>query len=61
MSTIKKEMKDTIKRLVIITIASFVMAVNIKSFVRTGGLFPGGATGLTLLIQRAGQLYFQCA
>lgn len=58
MSTIKKEMKDTIKRLVIITIASFVMAVNIKSFVRTGGLFPGGATGLTLLIQRAGQLYF---
>lgn len=58
MSTIKKEMKDTIRRLVIITIASFVMAVNIKSFVRTGGLFPGGATGLTLLIQRAGQLYF---
>ena len=58
MSTIKKEMKDTIRLLVIITIASFVMAVNIKSFVRTGGLFPGGATGLTLLIQRAGQLYF---
>lgn len=58
MDNVKSEMKDTVKRLVIITIASFIMAVNIKSFVRTGGLFPGGATGLTLLIQRAGELYF---
>ena len=28
-----------------------IMAVNIKTFVRTGGLYPGGATGLTILIQ----------
>lgn len=27
------------------------MAVNIKTFVRAGGLYPGGATGLTILIQ----------
>lgn len=33
------------------------MAVNIKSFVRTGGLYPGGATGLTLLIQRAFEMF----
>ena len=33
------------------------MAVNIKSFVRTGGLYPGGATGLTILIQRVAQLF----
>lgn len=34
------------------------MAFNIKSFVRTGGLFPGGATGLTLLIQRSCRMFF---
>ena len=33
------------------------MAVNIKSFVQAGGLFPGGFTGLTLLIQRSAQQY----
>lgn len=27
------------------------MAVNIKTFVSTGGLYPGGASGLTILIQ----------
>lgn len=42
--------KDT-KRVIIICIASFIMAMNIKIFVRTGGLYPGGATGLTILIQ----------
>jgi uncharacterized membrane-anchored protein YitT (DUF2179 family) len=34
------------------------MALNIKTFVRTGGLYPGGATGLTILIQRIAQQYF---
>lgn len=34
------------------------MALNIKTFVRTGGLYPGGATGLTLLIQRIVELFF---
>ena len=47
------------KRIVVICIASAIMALNIKSFVRTGGLFPGGATGLTLLIQRSFELFFQ--
>ena len=27
------------------------MAVNIKSFVRTGGLYPGGVTGISILLQ----------
>ena len=35
------------------------MAVNIKSFVRTGGLYPGGATGLTILIQRIAQMFWK--
>ena len=44
--------KEDGKRIVMICLASAIMALNIKSFVRTGGLFPGGANGLTLLIQR---------
>lgn len=47
-----------IKRFTTVVIASLLMAINIKIFVRTGGLYPGGATGLTVLIQRVSQLYF---
>ena len=50
--------KEDGKRIVMICLASAIMALNIKSFVRTGGLFPGGANGLTLLIQRIFDLYF---
>ncbi len=45
------------KRILIICIAAVISAVNIKTFVRTGGLYPGGATGLTILIQRIGERY----
>ena len=34
------------------------MALNIKTFVHTGGLYPGGATGLTILIQSIGTKFF---
>ena len=40
--------KDPV-RLAVICLAAVLMAVNIKSFVRTGGLYPGGANGLNLL------------
>lgn len=46
-----------IKRLLLIVLASVVMAANIKSFVDAGGLFPGGFNGLTLLIQRSAQQF----
>ena len=39
-------------------IASLLMALNIKTFVRTGGLYPGGATGMAILIQRIALQYF---
>ena len=45
--------KKDAKRILTICLASVIMATNIKTFVRTGNLIPGGATGLTLLIQRA--------
>ncbi len=47
----KFDWKQDAKRIVVIVAASFMMALNIKTFVRTGGLYPGGATGLTILLQ----------
>lgn len=47
----KFSLKDDGKRIVVICIAACIMALNIKSFVRTGGLYPGGANGLTILLQ----------
>ena len=35
-----------------VCIAAFIMALNIRTLVHTGGLIPGGATGMTILIQR---------
>ena len=53
----KTEAKESIKKILVICFASFLMALNIKSFVRTGGLYPGGATGLALLIKRAADMF----
>ena len=53
----KTEAKESLKKILVICFASFLMALNIKSFVRTGGLYPGGATGLALLIQRAADMF----
>jgi uncharacterized membrane-anchored protein YitT (DUF2179 family) len=55
---LKPDPKNDIRRAVVVAIASVLMAINIKTFVRIGGLYPGGATGLTILIQRIGMQYF---
>lgn len=55
----KFSFKEDGKRIVVICLAAFMMALNIKSFVRTGSLYPGGVTGLSLLIQRGAELFFQ--
>lgn len=57
----KSPVWEELKRLLLILLASVVMAVNIKSFVRTGGLLPGGFNGLTLLLQSIAQQYFDIA
>lgn len=54
----EKDIKKDIKRIIVISLMSLLMAVNIKTFVRTGNLFPGGATGLTLLITRSAAIFF---
>ena len=41
-----------------ISVASLIVAVNLKTFVNTGGLFPGGMTGISVLIQRSAARYF---
>ena len=47
-----------ILRVIAVSLASLLMALNIKTFVHTGGLLPGGASGLTLLIQGIGEKFF---
>lgn len=46
-------------RILTICFAALLMALNIKTFVQTGNMIPGGATGLTILIQRAFEQFFQ--
>lgn len=50
---------DTIKRTLMIVVAAMIMAINLKSFVRTGGLIPGGFNGVTRLIQEICMLLWQ--
>jgi len=52
------DLKKDGKKILMLCVASFLMAVNIKTFVRTADLFPGGAAGLTILLQRIGETYF---
>lgn len=53
-----RNLKKDGKRFLVVCIAAVIMAVNIKTFVRTGDLYPGGATGLTILIQRVAEMFF---
>lgn len=53
------DLKKDGKRIIVICFASVIMAVNTKTFVRTGGLYPGGVMGLTLLIQGIFEKFLQ--
>lgn len=55
---LKEALKKDVVRFTVVLLAAFVMAFNINSFVNAGGLYPGGATGLTIIIQRIAQKYF---
>ena len=48
----KKKIKYEVKTFLALTIASCVIAFNLKSFVKTGALFPGGFSGVAILIQQ---------
>ena len=53
-----KKLKRNVIRLVCVIIASFVSALNMKTFVNAGGLVPAGFNGTTILIQRVVDLFF---
>ena len=53
----KQTVKKELKRLLFCTAGALLYAFNLQSFVRTGGLFPGGFAGITLLIQQISEEY----
>lgn len=53
----KKWQKD-LTSIICVCIASLIMSMNIKSFVRAADLIPGGFTGLSLLLQRIALQFF---
>ena len=55
---IRKLKKNMVWRVILISGASFLAALNINTFVHTGGLIPGGATGITLLLQEIALQFF---
>lgn len=48
----QSRMQEAVIRLLVVTVSSLIMALNLKSFVQAGDLFPGGFTGITRLLQR---------
>ncbi len=49
----KSSFFSKLNRLLLVLVGAAIMAVNIKTFVHSANLFPGGFTGLALLIQEA--------
>lgn len=50
----KKRIFAELRMFFFLTLASVIIAFNLRSFVRVGGLFPGGFSGLTILMQQIG-------
>ncbi len=51
------QMKRDIRRTVLVLAGALLMALNLKIFVRAGGLLPGGVAGLSVLLQRLAERY----
>lgn len=51
----KFSFKEDSKRIIVVCLSALLMAINVNTFVNTGGLYPGGASGLTILIQHCCQ------
>lgn len=49
---VEKGIKRNLLTVCAVVFAAFVMALNKNTFVDTAGLYPGGVSGLTILIQR---------
>lgn len=53
----KLNAKHELKRFGCACLAAVIFAVNVKTFIRAGGLLPGGLSGLTLLILNIFETY----
>ena len=54
----KKSLKNDLKSLAMLTLGAVILGFNMKSFVNTGSLFPGGFAGITLLVTRSASEFF---
>ena len=50
--------KKDIQRVFLCVLSGVIMSVNLRTFVHTGGLLPGGIAGLTILIQEVFTRFF---
>jgi hypothetical protein len=50
--TERSERRRFLATFAVLSFASFLMALDYCTFVKWGGLYPAGATGLAMLIQR---------
>lgn len=57
----KEKTGTLVKRYLVMIVASLILAADTQTFVRTGGLIPGGAMGLTVLIQGIFEKYLNIA
>ena len=53
-----ENISKTVRRLLLVVAGGFLMACNIVAFARPANLFPGGFTGISLLIQDVFSKYF---
>lgn len=51
-------MNKKIIRIGMLTLSALLTAINTKTFINAGNLFPAGVNGVTILIQRIGATYF---
>ncbi len=54
----KKILEKDLVRLVVVLAAAFLMAANINYFINAGGLYPGGVTGIAIILQRVALKYY---
>lgn len=54
----KFEKKDLL-RVPVLVLSSLIFALNINTFINTGGLYPGGFSGISILLQRMFLRFFQ--
>ncbi|MBR6473268.1 MAG: YitT family protein [Firmicutes bacterium] len=50
--------KRIIIKYLLLTLSAAIFAFNLKSFINTGNLIPGGFSGITVLVQQIGRQFF---